>query len=221
MDAIEALMTRKSTRGYLNKPVHADIIAKILLAASYTPSGTNTQPWHVAVLANESKKTLNAKLLKAFWDKIPRHPDYNYYPSVMSDKFQKRKIECGAMLYQALNIDKTDHNARLEQWSKNYTAFDAPIVLYIFTDKSVEKGSFMDCGMFIQSLMLAATSLGLASCPMASLAEYPNIVRQHLQYDDDKLLLCGIALGYEDTAATINNYKTNRIALNEFVDFFN
>lgn len=124
------------------------------------------------------------------------------------------------MLYGALGIKKEDKAKQKEQWKENYRAFGAPVVLYFFMDSFLEKGSFLDYGMFLQSIMLTATQLGLGSCPMASLAEYPSIVKEELNIDKDKILLCGIALGYEDKEAPINSFRTNRIPLNEFVRFY-
>jgi len=122
-------------------------------------------------------------------------------------------------MYKTLGITKEDREGQKNQWKANYRAFDAPIVLYFFIDSTLEKGSYLDYGMFLQSVMLAATDLGLGSCPQAALAEYPGIVKEELGISDEKTLLCGIALGYEDSSAPINSYKTSRIPLEEFVSF--
>ncbi|MCE2706020.1 MAG: nitroreductase [Proteobacteria bacterium] len=220
MDVAQSLVARKSVRAFLDKPVSHELIVKILEYARYAPSGTNTQPWQVAVLSGNNKDTLDKKLSDAFMQQTSRNPDYNYYPTEFTEEFKRRRVECGLLLYKTIGIDKSDKDGRLAQWAKNYNAFGAPVELYIFADKCIEKGSFMDCGMFIQSIMLMATSLGLATCPQAALAEYPDIVREHLGYSDNSLLLCGIALGYEDTSAIINSYRTPREEVSSFTQFF-
>jgi len=220
MDVIKALHERKSVRAFLPTPVNKADITQILNSAKYAPSGTNTQPWQVAVVTGNAKLALDKKLTNAFRDNLPRNPDYNYYPAEFNSDFKRRRIECGLALYQTLGIDKSDKQGRLAQWEKNYSAFGAPVALYIFTDKLVDKGSFLDCGMFIQSILLMATSLGLATCAQAALAEYPDIVRTHLGYSKEQLLICGIALGYEDKSAVINNYRTSREPLEYFTKFF-
>ena len=221
MDVAEALVKRKSVRAFLKKPVDEKLIIQILEHAKCAPSGTNTQPWIVAVVSGETKQILDKKLENAFWSKIPKCQDYNYYPiTEMPPEFKRRRLECGLLMYQTLGITREDKEARLKQWALNYSAFGAPVVLYCFADKVIEKGSYMDCGMFIQSIMLMATSLGLATCPEAALAEYTNIVKETLGYPLDSILLCGIALGYEDKQAIVNSYRTPRESIENFTKFF-
>ena len=215
-----ALAKRKSVRAFLDKTVDDKLIHEILNYARCAPSGTNTQPWEVAVVKGNTKALLDEKLSNAFRNNIPQHPDYNYYPKEFNADFKRRRIECGIALYSTLGITREDKELRVTQWAKNYIAFGAPVVLYVFTDKLVDKGSFMDCGMFIQSVMLMAEHLGLATCPQAALAEYPDIVKQQLNYPADKILLCGIAIGYEDTSAIVNNYRTSREEVATFTRFF-
>ena len=122
-------------------------------------------------------------------------------------------------MYAALDIQRGDRERRREQWINNYRAFDAPVMLLFYIDPAMEKGSYMDYGMFLQTVMLAAEGLGLATCPQAALAEYPDIVSEVLGVDKDQLLLCGMALGYEDTKAAINHYRTPREAVDSFCRF--
>lgn len=221
MDIASAILQRKSIREFLDKIVDIEIIKKIINISKYSPSGTNTQPWIVYVVSGETKKILDSKLTKAFWDNIPRNPDYSYYPDEFPVNFQKRRAECGSMLYNSLNISKDDKEKRLEQWAKNYCSFGAPITIYIFSERKINSGSFMDCGMFMQSIMLAALEFGLATCAQAALAEYPDIVREILHVNHDKILLGGIAIGYANQNALINQYRTNREDLNSFTYFYN
>jgi nitroreductase len=220
MNVSQALIERKSVRAFLNKPVPNGLVIQILDHAKCTPSGTNTQPWQVAVVSGKTKKDLDKKLEDAFWNGASRSMDYDYYPKEFTTEFKRRRIECGLLMYQTLGINREDKDARLKQWALNYSAFGAPVVLYCFADKCIEKGSYLDCGMFIQSIMLMATSLGLATCPEAALAEYASIVKNTLGYPLDSILLCGIALGYEDEKALINSYRTPREPVESFTNFF-
>lgn len=220
MNVSQALLQRKSVRAFLDKPVSKEIITKILHHARQAPSGTNTQPWIVAVVSGKTKKQLDKKLLGLFTSGVEKNVDYNYYPTHMSAEFKRRRLECGMAMYQTLGISRDNSKARIEQWSLNYSAFGAPVELYFFAEKIIEEGSFMDCGMFIQSVMLMATSLGLATCPQAALAEYPHAVKETLGYSDDLILLCGMALGYEDTHALVNSYQTSREEVETFTKFF-
>lgn len=220
MKVSEALLKRTSTRAYLAKPVERRTIEKLLDLARHAPSGANTQPWQVAIVAGKKKQELQAKIEQAFWAGESSRKDYNYYPEKWFAPYKQRRTDCGAQLYKALKIERHDKQKRKEQWAANYRAFDAPVMLLFFIDSELATGSYVDYGMFLQSLMLAAVEEGLATCPQAALAEHPDIVRESLDYPDNMLLLCGMALGYEDPAAPVNNYRTPREEVECFTRFF-
>ena len=220
MDLKTALSKRKSTRAFLDKEVSIDIINEIVEQSKTAPSGVNTQPWQVAVLTGESKNSLCNKFEKAFRDGLKGSMDYKYYPVEWKDKYKERRKECGLLLYTTLKIKREDKQKQIDQWALNYQAFNAPVILLFFIDKTMEKGSYMDYGMFIQSIMLSAIEYGLATCPQAALGEYPDIVRQEFPEYKDKLVLCGLALGYEDKNHIVNSYRTTRENLNSFVNYY-
>ena len=221
MDVITALKTRKSVRAFTDKKVSTKTIEQILKSSGYAPSGVNAQPWKVAVLTGESKQNLSAKMVAAFKSGTVPKMDYNYYPLIWKEPYKTRRKECGLLMYSTLNITREDKQRQIEQWAKNYMSFDAPVMLLFFIDKDMEKGSYVDYGMFLQSIMLTATSLGLATCPQAALGEYPHIVRAELDIEDNWLVLCGISLGYEDTEDVINSYRTSRVQTSSFISYFN
>jgi nitroreductase len=146
--------------------------------------------------------------------------DYLYYPTEWSEPYRSRRRECGLQLYNALHIQRQDKERQREQWAANYRAFDAPVALFFFMEAGLQTGSFLDYGMFLQSLMLAAVEQGLATCPQAALAEYPAIVKQALGYPDNSILICGMALGYEDSDAPVNQYRTGRQEVEAFTRWF-
>ncbi len=221
MNIYDALLARKSVRAYLDKEVEKEKINAILAAASHAPSGTNTQPWKVAVVAGEARKELTAALVDAFYAQGEGNMDYQYYPLVWKGEYKKRRVATGAQLYKQLGIERQDKKRRYEQWIANYRAFDAPVILFFFLDASMQAGSYLDYGMFWQSVMLAALEEGLASCPQAALAQYPDVVKKALGYDDaEVVLLGGMALGYEDTEAKVNQYRTPREKVENFTRFF-
>ena len=220
MNVCDALVERKSTRAFLDKPVDKALINKILESASHAPSGTNTQPWQVAVLSGDSKKKLEQKLEAEFRSGAKSRMDYQYYPVQWEVPYKDRRKACGLQMYSTLEIKREDKQKQLDQWAKNYRSFDAPVMLLFFIDSIMQTGSYIDYGMFLQSIMLSAVEHGLATCPQAALAEYPDIVRQQLGYDDHHILLCGISLGYEDKGAIINSYRTPREAVDKFTQFF-
>lgn len=220
MSVKDALINRKSTRAFLDKPVSQNQINKILDAARHAPSGTNTQPWQVAVVTGDSKQKLQGLMEERFRAGEKGQMDYAYYPSDWQDPYKTRRKECGLQMYSTLNITREDKQRQMDQWAANYRAFDAPVMLLFFMDPVMQTGSYMDYGMFLQSIMLMAVEEGLATCPQAALGEYPKVVKEFLGYPEDTILLGGISLGYEDTEALVNSYRTPREEVDSFTRYF-
>jgi nitroreductase len=216
MDVLEAMRDRKSTRAYRDQPVARATIESILDAARWAPSGVNCQPWQVAVVTGAIKTRLSEALLAARKARQPENPDYSYYPKDWQEPYKARRQATGLALYQALNISKNDVLARLKAWNNNYHFFGAPVGLLFFVDRALSQGAWVDMGLFIENVMLAARAHGLETCPQASLAEYPDIVRDILTVPDTRALVCGMALGYADADAPVNNYRTEREPVNAF-----
>ncbi len=220
MNISEAIRQRKSIRAYQKKEVSRESINAILETARYSPSGANAQPWQVAVVVGETRDRIIDALLSAFRAGEPEDRDYDYYPVKWQQPFKARRIACGMQLYETLGIERQDRQGRLRQWEANYRGFDAPVMLFFFLDPSLAIGSYMDCGMFIQSVMLAALEEGLATCPQAALSGYATLVKEILGYPQDTILLCGMALGYEEKHALVNSYRTPREEVGGFTRYF-
>ena len=221
MSVDQVLKKRKSVRAFQQREVEPELIHQILDAARCAPSGTNTQPWKVAVLSGESKKKLCDKLEQAFRNREEKSMEYSYYPQQWEEPYLSRRKACGKQLYGVLEISREDKKKQIDQWAKNYQGFGAPVIILVFLDSSMATGSYLDTGMFIQSLMLPAVDKGLGTCPQAALAEFPSIVKEELGYGEEQTLLCGISLGWEDVDAPANSYRTTRIEVDEFATFFN
>jgi len=216
MDVLEAMRGRKSTRAYLDQAVTRATIESILEAARWAPSGVNAQPWQVAVVRGAVKERISTALLAARQHNEPERPDYAYYPKEWVEPYKSRRKATGLALYQALNIGKDDAFARLKAWNGNYHFFGAPAGLLFFVDRALSQGAWVDMGMFIENVMLAARAHGLDTCPQASLAEYPDIVRGILNIPATRALVCGMALGYADAGAPVNSYRTEREPVSAF-----
>jgi len=216
MDVLEAMRGRKSTRAYLDKPVARATVEAILDAARWAPSGVDSQPWKVAVVSGTTKERISSDLLAARTAKQPENPDYAYYPSEWQEPYKSRRKATGLALYAALKIGKDDPQARMKAWNNNYRFFGAPVGLLFFVDRALAQGAWVDMGMFIENVMLAARGHGLDTCPQAALAEYPDIVRGILNFPNTHALVCGMALGYADHAHPVNNYRTEREPVSAF-----
>ncbi len=220
MKIAEALKQRKSVRSYLDKPVEEEKIKAILDAARHAPSGVNTQPWQVAVVTGDTKKILQEKIESTFRGGDKGKADYPYYPTEWAEPFTSRRRQCGLLMYKTLEIKREDKQRQMDQWAANYRAFDAPVMLLFFMDGRMQTGSFLDYGMFLQSIMLEAVEQGLATCAQASIVDYPEIIKTTLAYPEDSICVAGMALGYEDTDALVNSYRTPREEVESFTRFF-
>lgn len=221
MQTLEAIKTRKCVRKFLDKAISEEVLEKLFEAAKWTPSSKNTQPWKIAVVGGQRKIDLTNKILAACDNREKPRMEYNYDGDIpLKGELKERAMKCGHDLYTALGIDREDKERRIEQWKKNYVSFNSPTAIFIFKHPDTGLSGYMDCGMLIQSIMLAALDLGLATCPQASLGHYPDIVKKELKGFDDYTLLCGIAIGYEDTTADVNNYRTEREDISNIVNFF-
>lgn len=217
MDVIEAIRNRSSVRAFLSTPVSKEQVMKVLETARFAPSGVNTQPWHVTVVSEQAKKKIGDQIISARENKIPENPDYSYYPQEWVEPYKSRRKACGLALYSALNITVEETEKRKVAWYRNYHFFDAPVGMIMHIEKRLGTGSWLDMGMFIQNILLAARGLGLETCPQAALAEYPDIIRSELDIPSDHSIICGIAMGYADWSAPINQYRTAREPLESFV----
>ena len=219
MDVAQAIRHRWACRAFLDSAVPDETIKHILELASWAPSGVNTQPWQVAVVRGDTKQAITETLINARAQTKP-NPDYAYYPDNWVEPYKGRRITCGKELYGALDISREDKDAQKTAWENNYRFFGAPVALFIFIDKAMNKGSWMDLGMFIQNILLAACGCGLASCPQASVADYPDQIREVLGIEATLALACGISLGYPDTNHPVNNYRLPREMVESFSHWY-
>jgi len=219
LDVREAIAGRRSVRAFRPDPVSREIVADILAVASRAPSGTNMQPWLVYVLAGSAKDELARAVLAAHEAGPPGGAEYRYYPEMFFEPYLSRRRKVGWDMYGLVGIEKGDHAAMHAQHGRNYVFFDAPVGMIFTIDRRLEIGSWLDYGMFLQNIMLAARAHGLETCPQAAFAPYQNVVREVMELDESEVVVCGMALGYEDRDAAINALRTQRAPVSEFAAF--
>ena len=219
MDLLQALTNRKSVRAYQSKPVERDVIESIFSKALRSPSYTNSQPWDAVVVTGEKRQALSDRLFALAKDNAPAQSDYPN-PKSWPAKVEARTKTHGAKRFQALNINRDDVQARTEQRLMNFKFFNAPCVVFFFMDENLSTWSLTDIGMFVQSVVLSAHAHGLGTCLQASLANYPNAVREVLDIPPSRKLLLGMSMGYPDWDAPINQYTSERDPLEEFLTIY-
>ena len=220
MNVRDAIKNRISTRAFLPKEVPQELVTEILSIARWAPSSKNIQPWDVVVATGQTKQKISDLLLQQFRNKVEAAPDITEERN-LSGIYKDRAFACGLALYGALKIERGDKEKRIAQWEKNYHFFGAPVVLFFFTEKHLAEGAILDCGMFIQNVMLAAEEFGLATCPQHSIGDYPKPIKELFgEKYHNKILLTGMSLGYPDKNFPENNYRTERAQVTEFTTFF-
>lgn len=219
VNVTQALQFRRSVRRFTAEPVSRRQVATLLELARQAPSGANLQPGFVRVLTGAPLCRLSARLCAAFEQGDTRAEEYCYFPSPMPAHLKDRQRQVGYALYQSLGIARRDIEGRKAQHRRNFEFFNAPVGLVITIERDLGKGCFMDLGMFIQSIFLAATEQGLGSCGIGALASYHHVIRDELNIPADEIVVCGMALGHADPEAPENRFETQRLPLSEFSHF--
>jgi nitroreductase len=218
----QAITSRRSIRAYLPTPVPRQTIEEILAVAARAPSGTNTQPWKVYVLTGAARQRLSASICAAHDDPAQRAQhteEYAYYPTEWRSPYVDRRRKVGWDLYSLLGIGKADKARMHAQHARNYAFFDAPVGLIFTIDRVMQQGSWLDYGMFLQSVMVAARARGLDTCPQAAFTQFHRIISQELNLPAEEMVVCGMALGHADPKAVENTLVTEREPVAGFARF--
>lgn len=217
----EALLTRRSVRAFLPQPIARAEVEELLALASRSASGSNIQPWKVHVFTGELRQRISRTILEAI-DRDPRgtyQREWNYYPLNWREPYIGRRRKIGWDLYSLLGIPKGDFERTEAQRRQNYEFFGAPVGMMFTLDEDLEIGSWLDLGIFLGSLTIAARGRGLDTCPQAAFADFHTLIRPLLGIPREQVIICGLALGYADTDALVNRLTTERAPVGDFARF--
>ena len=214
-----AIASRRSVRAFLPTPVARETIEDILAVASRAPSGTNMQPWRVAVLSDVALARFCDAVCGAFDRGETSNAPYSYYPEDFFEPYLGRRRKVGWDLYGTLGIEKGDKAKMRAQHRRNFRFFDAPVGMIVSIDRRLEIGSWLDLGMFVENILIAARGRGLDTCPQAAFASYHGLIAEHLQLPETDIVVCGIALGRADPDAAENRLVTDRDPVESFARF--
>lgn len=219
----DAIRSRKSIRKFLPTPVERNVIEQVLDVAARAPSGTNTQPWRVYVLTGAARERLSAAILAEYDDPVRRAThveEYAYYPRHWEEPYLSRRRKIGWDLYGLLGIGKADKARMHEQHGRNYRFFDAPVGMIFTIDRIMDQGSWLDYGMFLQNIMVAARGRGLDTCPQAAFTQFHRLIAAELRLAEREMVVCGMSLGVADPDAIENTLVTEREPASSFARFF-
>ncbi|WDI30626.1 nitroreductase [Hyphococcus flavus] len=220
MTVAEILQSRISTRAFLDKPVSEHQVREILDIARWSPSGGNLQPWRVHVVTGTARERLVETVKKAIAENpMADESEIHVYPPKLSEPWRTRRYELGEAMYDLLDIPRENKMGRLMQLAKNYEFFGAPVGLFFSLNRQFDKGQWAHLGMLMQSIALVAEEKGLSTCMQEAWAMRARTVTEFLGLSDDEQLYCGMALGYGDKAAKVNDLRSSRVTVDDFATF--
>lgn len=220
MDVVEAVLSRHSVRAFLDRPVPAETIRRVLSLAARAPSGGNVQPWFIDVVAGERLVELKA-LMRMRVAAAPEGepPEFEIYPQQLWSPYRERRFKLGEDMYAKLGIPRENKAARLRWREQNFQCFGAPLLLFCSIDRRMGSPQWSDLGMYLQTVMLLLRGEGLDSCPQEIWSLYPRTLGDFLRLPAERLLFCGMSIGHADPAQAVNTLHAERAPLDEFCRF--
>ncbi len=218
MSLVDTIYRRRSVRGYLDKEVPQETLDRIFEIAQQAPSNCNVQPWKAFVAGGRLKERLSAEMVRLTREGVTPNPDYPYRGD-FENEYRRRQVECAVALYSEMGIERGDREGRQRAVLRNFEFFDAPYMAFIGMDPDFGTTVAVDVGMWAQTLMLTMVAFGLHSCPMGTMRNYPDLVREAFDITDGTRILFGIAFGYEDPSVPANRTVTSRDPISTNVVF--
>lgn len=219
MTVTDAVLARRSVRGFLDKPVDMDLLRRLVELAARSPSGGNLQPWHIDVVAGDPLKRFKRDMAAKLMAGHKEQPAYDIYPLELDDPYTGRRFEVGEAMYGHIGIPRDDRAARRMWFARNFAFFGAPVALFCTVRRTMGPPQWSDLGMYLQTLMLLLVEHGLASCPQECWAIYPDTVTGFLGTPSDRMIFCGMAIGYEDEGEPANRLRSSRAPMEEWATF--
>lgn len=209
---------RWSCRGFLPEPVPRDVIEQVLDMARKTPSWCNTQPWHTVVTSGQGTERFRSALSLHAASNDSMQPHFEI-PAQYAGVYQQRRRECGVALYESVGVARGDRVASAREAQRNFSFFDAPHTAVVTTPADLRVYGAIDCGLYVETFLLAAQSLGLGAVPQAAFAVHSDFVRDHFGLGEDRRIVCGISFGYPDPDHNANGFRTTRADLADTYDW--
>ena len=216
----QAVAHRRSVRAFTDQPVDLTVLRTLIERAGRAPSGGNLQPWHVHIVTGDAMARLKALMAtRVIEAPMGEGAEYAIYPSVMAERYHDRRKGVGAAMYDALGILRGDRARRQAVFAENFQFFGAPVGLFCTVERDHGPPQWSDCGMFLQTLMLLLVEAGLDSCAQEAWALWPRTIGDFLALPDSQMLFTGMAIGYRDAGAAVNDWPVPRAPIEEFATF--
>lgn len=218
MNATDAVNTRRSIRQFTAKPVSQETLRRVLEKAQRAPSGGNTQPWNAVIVTGDALADITAKIkAKAKSAPMGKGIEYAIYPKNLDGRYEEQRRGVGRAMFESIGLGRDNKAGRGAQMAKNWDSFGAPVQLFTYCRKYMGPPQWADMGMWLQTVMLLLREEGLDSCAQEIWAMYGGYMRELLNIDDDHIFFCGMAIGYRDADAPINNFDVPRVAVDDAI----
>ncbi|MGV0813873.1 nitroreductase [Mycolicibacterium boenickei] len=218
MDVYHAVRSRRAVRGFTDQPVSLEVLQRVLSAASWSPSGSNIQPWNIYVVIDSPLAELKKRAVERVAAGVPwDEREYEMYPPAMKSPYRDRRASFGMERYGVLGIVREDWEARQRAAIANWDCFGAPVALFCYIDRDLGPAQWADLGMYLQTVMLLLRAEGLHSCPQMAWSQVRETVAEILSPPDHLMLFCGMSIGYENV--TVDYVRTGRAPLDETTTF--
>jgi nitroreductase len=218
MNVTEAVATRRSVRQFLGKQVEQEKLRRVLEKAQRSPSGGNVQPWSAVLVTGAELARITAAIkAKAATAPLGEAQEYDIYPKGLDGRYDEQRRGVGKAMFAALGLGREDGTGRIAQMMKNWDSFGAPVQLFTYTRKYMGPPQWSDMGMWLQTIMLLLREEGLDSCAQEIWAMYGTYMRELLNIDEQHIFFCGMAIGYRDADAPVNNFAVPRVAVDDAV----
>jgi nitroreductase len=219
-DVDRIMRGRFACRAFTSQDVPQRTITDILDVARFAPSGANIQPWRVYVVGRAKKDEISCALLRAHEEARDEHTsEYQYYASQLPEPYSSRRNQFGRLFYGSLDIQQSDTVGRARQTAKNYGFFGAPVGLIVTIDRRLQLGSWLDLGMFIQNVMIAAGARGLQTCPQETFSKYHALLRNLIPIPPEQMVVCGMSIGFAEDDCLNKGSLMPKAAVQEFAQF--
>ena len=220
LSVTQAVAQRRSIRAFTDQPADLSLLRILIERAGRAPSGGNLQPWHIHIVSGEAMARLKALMaVRVAEAPMGEGAEYAVYPPDMAERFDDRRRGVGAAMYDALGIGRGDRARRQVVFAENFRFFGAPVGLFCTVERDHGPPQWSDCGMFLQTLMLLLVEAGLDSCAQEAWALWPRTIGDCLGLPENQMLFTGMAIGYRDVEAAVNNWPVPRVGIDEFATF--
>ena len=219
MDVSSAIKSRYSVRAYRPDPVAEDTLREIIEIARLSPSNSNTQPWHIAIVSGNARQRLEQKIFSYLKEGGKPHPAFPPGGSGLKGIYKDRQYDCAFRYYGTMGVDREDKDGRHELLIKNWQFYGAPHAAFISMPETMHRANAIDIGIFLQSIMLLFAERGIACIPQGALAAFPSVVKEIVEIPEGNAIMCGLSFGYESESDLINSIRMPREPIESIASF--